>query len=62
MNYSKLLKNIRDKKLLTQEELAKELGVSFATVNRIEGNLHMPSFATRRKIHKYCELNGITLK
>lgn len=34
MNYAEKLKEIREILLLSQDELAKELGVTFATVNR----------------------------
>jgi len=59
MDYSKLLKTIRERKLLSQTDLAKELGVSYATVNRIENSRHEPTFETRRKIRDYCVKNRI---
>lgn len=36
MNYAKVVKKLRETLLLTQEEFAKEIGVSFASVNRWE--------------------------
>ena len=36
MSFSEDLKRIRRKAFMTQEDFAKELGVSFATVNRWE--------------------------
>lgn len=59
MDYGKLLKHIREKMLLSQEDLAKKLGVSFATVNRIEMGHNEPSYSTKRKIKDYCEKNKI---
>ncbi|MBI4369147.1 MAG: helix-turn-helix transcriptional regulator [Elusimicrobia bacterium] len=38
-----LLKKIRQQLSLSQEDLARELGVSFATVNRWENNQARPS-------------------
>lgn len=34
MDYPKLIKEYRDKKILSQQEFAKLVGVSFVTVNR----------------------------
>lgn len=50
MNYSEKIKYIRDVLLLTQMELAKELGVAFATVNRWENGHIEPSIRSKRKI------------
>ena len=36
MNWSKIIKNLRTKMLLSQYELAKILDVSFASINRWE--------------------------
>lgn len=40
MNYKKLVKEIREKLIITQEELATLLGVSFASINRWETGKH----------------------
>ena len=55
MEYAKLLKHIREVMILSQTDLAKELGVSFATVNRIENNLHKLTYTTQRKNRQYCQ-------
>ena len=52
MNYPKMLKEYREKVLLTQTELAKELGVSFASVNRWENGQFEPTMKTKRKLKK----------
>ena len=48
--FSILLRAIRAKLDLTQEQLAERLGVSFATVNRWEGGVTMPQKAARTAI------------
>lgn len=42
-SFSELLKEIRRQLALSQEDLARQLGVSYATVNRWENNLSKPS-------------------
>lgn len=62
MDYARLLKHIREEMILSQTDLAKELGVSFATVNRIEMGHNDPNYSTKRKIRDYCEKNRIDQK
>lgn len=52
MNYPEMLKKYREKVLLTQTELAKKLGVSFASVNRWENGQFEPTMKTKRKLKK----------
>ena len=52
MGYSKNIKKLREKMLLTQEEFGNLLGVSFETVNRWENGKHVPTFKAQRKIAK----------
>jgi transcriptional regulator with XRE-family HTH domain len=59
MDYSKALKDLREKLLVTQEELAEMLGVSFASVNRWENKRHEPTIKAKRKIRDLCRKNGI---
>lgn len=59
MNYSKKIKDLRESLLLTQEELAKKLGVSFATVNRWENGHYEPTMKTKRKLNKIINERGI---
>lgn len=49
-NIPAVLRSIRSSLNLTQEQLAKKLGVSFATVNRWEGGLAEPQKAARTAI------------
>ena len=49
-DYASLLRAIRGRLDLTQEQLAERLGVSFASVNRWEGALNVPQKAARTAI------------
>lgn len=55
MDYSVIIKRIRETLLITQVELANELGVSFATVNRWEKGHHEPTITQKRKIRDFCK-------
>jgi putative transcriptional regulator len=61
MNYQKLVKEIRKKLIITQEELAVILGVSFASINRWENGKHEPTIKIRRKIVEICKANNIDM-
>ena len=51
MDYSKLVKTLREKLILTQSELAEMIGVSFTTVNRWENGKHEPTIKAKRKLN-----------
>ena len=51
----KLLKSLRKKLGLSQEELAQKLGVSFTSVNRWENQQTKPSKLARRQIEMLCK-------
>lgn len=55
MDWSAKIKEICETLLLSQEELAKELGVTFATVNRWEDGHHELTIKTKRVIRDYCK-------
>ena len=54
MSVSTKIKAIRQTCLLSQEAFAKELGVSFATVNRWEAGKTRPTYKTLKLIHTFC--------
>ncbi len=54
MDYAKTIKKLREAMVLSQEEFAEKLGVSFATVNRWENGHHDPTYKARRVILKLC--------
>lgn len=47
------------KNFLTQEEFAKTLGVSFATVNRWETGKAKPTIKTMKLIDSYCKEHSL---
>ena len=59
MNYADAIKEYRKKVLVTQEELADKLGVSFATVNRWEMGHHEPTIKMKRKLRPLLLKKGI---
>lgn len=59
MTFAEQVKNVRSTLLLSQEQLAKKLGVSYVTVSRWETKGIEPSFLTKAKFDKFCEENGI---
>lgn len=50
MNYAKKIKELRDKKLLTQRDLANLLNVGIANISRWENGLYEPTMRTKRKL------------
>ena len=52
MSFSEDIKRIRRKAFMTQEDFAKEIGVSFATVNRWETGKAKPNLKTMKLIEK----------
>lgn len=60
MEISTEIKRIRQSTMLSQEEFARELGVSFATVNRWETGHSQPSYRTLRLIDEYCKNHNIS--
>jgi ribosome-binding protein aMBF1 (putative translation factor) len=53
-NYSTLVKTVREQLGLSQEDLARELGVSFASVNRWENGQAKPSKLARVQLDAFC--------
>ena len=59
MNFGDNIKRIRQKCFLSQEMFAKELGVSFATVNRWESGKTKPTYKTMKLIDDFCKNHDI---
>lgn len=62
MIFSEKVKYVRGKLYLSQDALAKKLGISFATVNRWEKGHGEPSWVLECKFNDFCEKNGIKLE
>jgi len=54
-SFSALVKEIRRQLSLSQEDLARQLGVSYATVNRWENGLSKPSKLAKAKLESFCK-------
>lgn len=59
MKFQESIKKVRLTKFLTQEDFAKEIGVSFATVNRWETGKAKPNLRAMKRIDTYCTDNNI---
>ena len=59
MDWAKLLKDIRNKLLLSQTEMAELLEVSFASINRWENGHHEPTIKVKRQIKELCKKHKI---
>lgn len=49
-DYSLIIKELRKKMNLSQEEFAKVLGVSFSSINRWENDHHEPTIKSKKKL------------
>ena len=54
-----LLRTMRKKALLSQEDFAKELHVSVGTINRWENGKTKPNITAMKKIKTFCEGKAI---
>ena len=53
-DYPSLVKEVRRQLSISQEDLARELGVRFATVNRWENRQAKPSKLARAQLDNFC--------
>lgn len=61
LNFADQVKRLRTQMAVSQEELARELGVSFATVNRWENGHRAPLPMARRAFEALCLAKGVKL-
>ena len=52
MDFASTVKELRKRCLLSQMDFAKEIGVSFSTVNRWETGKTVPNFKTMKRMHQ----------
>lgn len=55
MDFSEMLKHIRKQLDFTQEHFARELNISFSTINRWENGRTTPSALAKKQILDYCK-------
>jgi DNA-binding transcriptional regulator YiaG len=60
-NYPLAIKQLREKMMLSQQEFAKVLGVSFASINRWENGVHEPTIKVKRKLRSLFNEYGIKI-
>lgn len=60
MSFSEKIKQVRNKLKLSQEDLAHELGVSFATINRWENGNYNPSRLAKKVFDEFCIKHNIS--
>lgn len=59
MTFAEILKHIRMQQNYTQEQFARELNVSFSTINRWENGHTAPSGLAKMRLLEYCKKNYI---
>ena len=59
MQFAAKVKFVREQLKISQEELARALNVSYATVNRWENNKSTPNNITRDAFYSFCKRNGV---
>ena len=59
MSFSANIKKIRLDLLMSQQDFAKALGVSYSTVNRWENDKGLPTFKAMKAIDAFCQERGI---
>ena len=60
MEYSEKIRIVRNKLNLSQEDLARALNVSFASINRWENSKTKPIKMARAVFDAFCEKHGIS--
>ncbi|MDR3280191.1 MAG: helix-turn-helix domain-containing protein [Synergistaceae bacterium] len=61
MGFPEQVRFVREKMKISQEDLARALNVSYATINRWENSKTKPNKMARDVFAAFCEKNGIRL-
>ena len=59
IDYAKQIREYRERKFLTQEQLAKLLGVNYVTISRWETGTFEPNMETKKKLVRLFEEAGM---
>ena len=62
MNFSITVKQIREELCISQEQLARDLSISFSTINRWENGRTKPSKLAKHRLYEYCREKGISVE
>lgn len=62
MTFAEKVIYVRKELKMSQEKLAKELDVSFSTVNRWEKGHVMPSYEMQQRFNDLCKVKGVNIK
>lgn len=57
--FGDIIKKVRKQLGITQEQLARELDISFSTINRWENGHTSPSKLARRRLLEFCRTNNL---
>ena len=61
MEFCTIVKRIRKELGLSQEQLARELGISFSTVNRWENGKSHPSQMAKELFYSFCKYKNMAI-
>ena len=62
MTIAEKIKFARKKMFLSQEAMARELDISFATLNRWENSKYEPGLKAQKAFHEFCVKHNIEFK
>jgi transcriptional regulator with XRE-family HTH domain len=60
MSFGEIIKKIRVTLNITQEQFARDLNISYTTLNRWENGRNVPSRLARVRIADYCKLKNVS--
>ena len=61
MSFEEMVKNVRKQLSISQEQLARELNVSFSTVNRWENGRSRPSPMAKELFFSFCKRENVDI-
>ena len=62
MEFSEKIKYVREQLSMSQEDLARALNVSFATINRWENSKNKPVRMAQEAFRAFCEKNNVSFE